>query len=70
LRWDAKQLFERSVTEGVRLTADGSAVELDEGELIEDDGPAAVDRRPAHAAGDAPRRAGRGDEGRGQRQGR
>lgn len=41
LRLDARALFERSVTRDVRLSADGLAVELDEGELIEDDGPAA-----------------------------
>ncbi|MGI8982006.1 MAG: transglutaminase-like domain-containing protein [Pirellulaceae bacterium] len=41
LRLDAKALFERSVTRDVRLAADGSAVELEEGELFEDDGPAA-----------------------------
>lgn len=41
VRWNARRLYESSVTEGVRLTADGSAVELDEGELVEDDGPAA-----------------------------
>src|SRR5688500_15067514 len=41
LRLDAKALFERSVTRDVRLADDGSAVELEEGELFEDDGPAA-----------------------------
>lgn len=41
LRLNARTLFEQSVTRDVRLSADGSAIELDEGELIEDDGPAA-----------------------------
>ena len=41
LRLDAKALYERSITRDVRLTADGAAVELEEGELFEDDGPAA-----------------------------
>jgi transglutaminase-like putative cysteine protease len=41
LRLDARALFEKSVTRDVRLAADGSAVEIEEGELIEDDGPAA-----------------------------
>ncbi len=41
LRLDARALFERSVSRDVRLAADGSAVELEEGELFEDDGPAA-----------------------------
>jgi transglutaminase-like putative cysteine protease len=41
LRLDAKALHERSVTRDVRLTAGGTAVELEEGELFEDDGPAA-----------------------------
>src|SRR4051812_20335253 len=38
---DAKALFERCTTHNVRPAADGAAVELDEGELVEDDGPAA-----------------------------
>jgi len=41
LAWDAKALFGRSVTRDVRLSADGSAIELESSELIEDDGPAA-----------------------------
>jgi hypothetical protein len=38
---DAKMLHERSITHNVRLAAGGAAVELEEGELFEDDGPAA-----------------------------
>jgi transglutaminase-like putative cysteine protease len=41
LRLDARSVFEKSVTRDVRTTADGSAVELETGELFEDDGPAA-----------------------------
>ncbi|MBA3303807.1 MAG: hypothetical protein H0U26_08050, partial [Acidimicrobiia bacterium] len=41
LRLDGKGLAGRSVTRDVRLSADGAAVELAEGELVEDDGPAA-----------------------------
>src|SRR4051794_24182449 len=41
LRFDARPLFERSVTRDVRLSADGLAIELEKGELFEDDGPAA-----------------------------
>lgn len=41
LNLDAKTLFERSTTRNVRLSADGQSIELEEGELIEDDGPAA-----------------------------
>lgn len=41
LRLHARALFEQSVTHNVRLSADGMSVELDEGELFEDDGPAA-----------------------------
>ena len=40
-RWNAQTLVAEGVTTDVRLTADGSAIELDRGELIEDDGPAA-----------------------------
>jgi transglutaminase-like putative cysteine protease len=40
LRLDAKALYGRSVTSDVRLSPDG-AIELEEGELFEDDGPAA-----------------------------
>jgi transglutaminase-like putative cysteine protease len=39
LRLDAKALYERSITRDVRLTASG--IELEEGALFEDDGPAA-----------------------------
>ena len=38
---DARALVERSVTTGARLTQDGSAIELESGVLVEDDGPAA-----------------------------
>ena len=38
---DARLLWERSAARDVRLSADGTAIELDEGELVEDDGPAA-----------------------------
>jgi len=41
LQLDAKSLFRESTTRNLRLTADGSAIELATGELIEDDGPAA-----------------------------
>lgn len=41
LRLDAKALFAKSVSRDLRLSADGLSIELDEGELIEDDGPAA-----------------------------
>jgi len=41
LRLHAKTLFGQAVTRDVRLSADGTAVELDGGELFEDDGPAA-----------------------------
>jgi hypothetical protein len=41
LRLPAATLYERSVTENVRLNSDGAAIELAAGELIEDDGPAA-----------------------------
>lgn len=40
-RWDARALDAEAVTTDVRLTADGAAIELERGELIEDDGPAA-----------------------------
>lgn len=40
LRLDARTLFERSVTRDVRLSADGRSVDLEAGELFEDDGPA------------------------------
>ena len=41
LRLDAKGVLARSVTRDVRLSPDGAAVELADGELVEDDGPAA-----------------------------
>jgi hypothetical protein len=41
LEWDARTLFDRAVGVGVRLSEDGGSVELEEGELFEDDGPAA-----------------------------
>jgi hypothetical protein len=41
LRLDARALFEKGVIQDLRLSADGTAIELDEGELVEDDGPAA-----------------------------
>ena len=37
----AEQLFQRCVSRDVRLSADGKHIELDAGELFEDDGPAA-----------------------------
>lgn len=40
-RWTAAQLFAEATSTNLRLSADGSAIELAEGELIEDDGPAA-----------------------------
>jgi len=39
--FDARVLIERSLARDVRLSADAASVELDWGELIEDDGPAA-----------------------------
>lgn len=39
--WTAAQLFSEATSTNLRLSADGSAIELAEGELIEDDGPAA-----------------------------
>lgn len=41
LRMDARDLLAKSITEGVRLSRDASSIELDRGELFEDDGPAA-----------------------------
>ncbi len=41
LHLDARTLYERSVTWNLRLSSDGDAVVLEEGELFEDDGPAA-----------------------------
>ncbi len=41
LTLDAQQLFARSTTHNVRLSADGKSIELTDGVLIEDDGPAA-----------------------------
>lgn len=40
-RWTAAQLFAEAKSSNLRLSADGLAIELAEGELIEDDGPAA-----------------------------
>jgi hypothetical protein len=41
LEWDARRVFDRSVSDGVCLSADGSSIVLEDGELFEDDGPAA-----------------------------
>jgi Transglutaminase-like superfamily len=41
LRLDARTLFEKAVSKDISLTPDGKALILAEGELIEDDGPAA-----------------------------
>jgi hypothetical protein len=41
LRFDARKLFQESVIQNLNLSVDGSAIELERGELIEDDGPAA-----------------------------
>jgi hypothetical protein len=41
LRLDAMNLFERSVTRDLRLTEHGAEIELEVGDLFEDDGPAA-----------------------------
>lgn len=41
LRLKARDLFARSVSENLRLSEDGASVELERGELLEDDGPAA-----------------------------
>jgi hypothetical protein len=41
LRLEAPELFEQAVTQNLRLTEDHKAVELETGELFEDDGPAA-----------------------------
>ena len=41
VKFDAGALFDRSLTRDVRLSQDGQVIELDRGELIEDDGPAA-----------------------------
>jgi hypothetical protein len=40
LRFDAPRLFADSVSDHLRLSADGRSIELDRGELFEDDGPA------------------------------
>src|SRR5258708_3750892 len=40
LQFDSPQLFEKSVTEHLRLSEDGAEIELEAGELFEDDGPA------------------------------
>lgn len=41
LRLDAPSIFDRAVTRGISLSADRSALQLESGELFEDDGPAA-----------------------------
>ncbi len=41
VRLDARALYERSTSTNLRIAGDGSAIELDWGELFEDDGPAA-----------------------------
>lgn len=41
LRLDARALFEKAVSRDLRLSAGGTALELETGELYEDDGPAA-----------------------------
>lgn len=41
LRLHARALFEKSVSQNLRLRSDGAAIELDSGVLYEDDGPAA-----------------------------
>jgi hypothetical protein len=41
LQWDAQTLYDRAIGYHVRLSEDGKAVELERGELFEDDGPAA-----------------------------
>ncbi|CAN5401509.1 hypothetical protein BH23VER1_BH23VER1_12670 [soil metagenome] len=41
LRWDARALFELAVTDHIALSEDGGGLVLQEGILIEDDGPAA-----------------------------
>src|SRR5687767_9828202 len=39
--FDARALIERSLACDVHLSADAASIELDRGELVEDDGPAA-----------------------------
>src|SRR6478609_2501925 len=41
MRLDARELFARAVTQNLRLSDDDGAIELERGELFEDDGPAA-----------------------------
>ena len=41
LRLDARDIFNRAVTREIRLSPDGSALQLDSGELFDDDGTAA-----------------------------
>ncbi len=41
VRLEARSLYKRAVTRNLRFSADALALELDEGELFEDDGPAA-----------------------------
>ena len=40
LRLDARTVFDRAVSTDVNLSSDGSALELNSGEVYEDDGPA------------------------------
>lgn len=40
LQFDSRALFEQSITKDLRLSADGTQIELESGELFEDDGPA------------------------------
>lgn len=41
LRLEARSLYKKAVTYNVQLSVDGTAIELEKGELFEDDGPAA-----------------------------
>ncbi len=41
LEWDARKVYEKAVGRRVALATDGAAIELESGELFEDDGPAA-----------------------------
>jgi hypothetical protein len=41
LRLDARDIFNRAVTRDISLSADGSALLLNSGEMVQDDGPAA-----------------------------
>lgn len=40
-KFDARTLFDQSIGDGIKLNAAGDAIELQSGEVIEDDGPAA-----------------------------